>query len=252
MFEYRVTKYNPAFRDDNGAYTKPEWTSISDIGKTFGGFEFTIEEYERVEGAYIDVALSFIKESESEYLSLRELENSQDNALPVNPDEPDLSHGELRQLVKGILREKYWAKISGTLCFIHFGWDYYMYIGVYEKCEKSIALASESGLFVESFLSPYGERTAKSCLVKGNQTELLWNALYPLEPCIPSCHSRAIWVEYLPALDLTHCRVFNGMLMKAFRAAIEKLGLTPVWFEAEKNKRNSWKAGDFKRRRKPR
>ncbi len=32
-FMWRVTKYNPTFRDENGTYIKDEWTSFSDIGK---------------------------------------------------------------------------------------------------------------------------------------------------------------------------------------------------------------------------
>jgi hypothetical protein len=34
MNEYRICKYNPRFRV-NGVYIKDEWTSVSDIGKTF-------------------------------------------------------------------------------------------------------------------------------------------------------------------------------------------------------------------------
>ncbi len=40
MFQYRITKYDPAFRID-GKYTKDEWTSIHDIGKIYNGCIFT-------------------------------------------------------------------------------------------------------------------------------------------------------------------------------------------------------------------
>ena len=36
MYGWRITKYNPAFRDERGAYLKDEWTSVSDVGKSFG------------------------------------------------------------------------------------------------------------------------------------------------------------------------------------------------------------------------
>jgi hypothetical protein len=58
-FEYRVTKYDPAFRDARGAYTRVEWTSVGDIGTSFGGVVLTEAEYQRVEDAYIAAALGF-------------------------------------------------------------------------------------------------------------------------------------------------------------------------------------------------
>ncbi|MFL0507599.1 hypothetical protein ACH0B5_17895 [Ureibacillus sp. 179-F W5.1 NHS] len=32
-YQWRITKYNPAFRDQDGAYMKDEWISSSDIGQ---------------------------------------------------------------------------------------------------------------------------------------------------------------------------------------------------------------------------
>ena len=32
---YRITKYNPEFRDEEGRYILDEWTSVTDIGKEF-------------------------------------------------------------------------------------------------------------------------------------------------------------------------------------------------------------------------
>jgi len=37
FIEYRVTKYDPAWRDASGAYIVDEWTSVTDIGRAFGG-----------------------------------------------------------------------------------------------------------------------------------------------------------------------------------------------------------------------
>ena len=53
MNRYRLSKYNPAYRDADGSYTKEEWTSISDIGKTFEGVTLQLEDYMHVEDAYI-------------------------------------------------------------------------------------------------------------------------------------------------------------------------------------------------------
>ena len=35
MFSWRITKYNPAFRNSVGAYLKNDWIAVCDIGKTF-------------------------------------------------------------------------------------------------------------------------------------------------------------------------------------------------------------------------
>ena len=75
MFEYRVTKYDPAFRNAQGAYSGDDWTSISDIGKTFAGEILTRDEYQRVEDAYITVALAFIREAGIPMLTVTGLEN---------------------------------------------------------------------------------------------------------------------------------------------------------------------------------
>src|SRR5476651_1262643 len=61
MFGWRITKYNPQYRDDSGAYLKNEWTCYSEIGKTFEGKIFTFEEYLKIENAYIQAVLLFME-----------------------------------------------------------------------------------------------------------------------------------------------------------------------------------------------
>lgn len=76
MHEYRVTKYNPAFRDHSGAYTKVEWTMFTQTGQTFSGVVLSSDEYERVEEAYVPSALSFLRESGLRSMRVAGLENS--------------------------------------------------------------------------------------------------------------------------------------------------------------------------------
>jgi hypothetical protein len=99
VYEYRVTKYNPAFRDQRGAYTKVEWTMFRKIGQTFSGVVLTSAEYERVEDAYIQAALSFLRESGLPSMRVAGLENSRKrrtkrHSLPVWPQSEDF-RGEL-------------------------------------------------------------------------------------------------------------------------------------------------------------
>ena len=56
MKSYRVTKYNPKNRDDQGRYLASEWTSIFDIGRKYCGHVLTEKEYEKVENSYLDIA----------------------------------------------------------------------------------------------------------------------------------------------------------------------------------------------------
>jgi hypothetical protein len=162
--EYRVTKCNPAFRDQSGAYTKDEWTLFKQIGQTFSDVQFTSAEYERVEDAYVEVALSFLRESGLSSMKVAGLENrmqaldfQNDTVLPLD---------RIGEIIRRILREEFWCRLEGSEGFIHFGWDYYMYVGAPHPCPKAQARAAELGLYVEEFASPvreyFGEAEAES------------------------------------------------------------------------------------------
>lgn len=157
MFEYRVTKYDPRVRSSGGTYT--EWTSVSDIGKSFDGFPLTNSEYQRVENTYIASALAFLREADVLSLTVRALENHGDVALAFG-DGDVVSLEQVSAILPQVLREKFWCKLEGLDSFIHVGYDYYMYVGVPLDCPKAEQLAAGLGLFVEPFQSPYGESDA--------------------------------------------------------------------------------------------
>ena len=90
MFEFRVTKYDPTHRDREGRYLLDEWTAFSDVGS-----KVDLAEYERVERSYIDVALAFMAEASVASLSVANLENPQQVALPFARD-AHLHETELR------------------------------------------------------------------------------------------------------------------------------------------------------------
>ena len=62
---------------------------------------------------------------------------------------------EIAEVARLVLRDHIWCKLTGKAAFIHFGWDYYMCIGVPTVCPIAIDAATEAGLFVESFNSPH-------------------------------------------------------------------------------------------------
>lgn len=124
VYEYRVSKYNPAFRDQSGAYTKLEWTFFRQIGQTFSGLLLTSDEYERVEKAYIQAALSFLRESG--LLSMRVAGLQDSRKQPPNFQNDSVLPLELLdEIIRQILREEYWCRLEASDGFLHFGWDYY-------------------------------------------------------------------------------------------------------------------------------
>jgi len=154
--EYRVTKYNPAFRRESDIYTKAEWTSFKDIGRTYSGVPLTAEEYERVEEAYVKVALGFLSEGGLSSVRVAGLENLRKQPLDFH-NESVLPFDLIGGIIRRILREEFWCRLEGSEGFIHFGWDYYMYVGVPHPCPAAEARAAELGLYVEEFASPIRE-----------------------------------------------------------------------------------------------
>ncbi|OAI50708.1 hypothetical protein AYO44_05415 [Planctomycetaceae bacterium SCGC AG-212-F19] len=154
MFEYRVTKYDAAHRDAQGAYTREEWTAVSDIGRDFAGVVLTESEYQRVEDAYVAAALAFLREAGIQSLNVAGLENHA--GLPLSFSEGAiLSLSDAASVIRRVLRKEFWCRLEETGAFVHIGYDYYMYVGVARPCPNAQALARQSGLFVEPFRSPY-------------------------------------------------------------------------------------------------
>ena len=154
MIEYRVTKYNPALRDANGAYTADEWIQFKQIGTAFGGVVLTEGEYLRVEQAYIDTATAFLREGGLNCLTVGGIENHKRLVLEFSEGSV-LALEQVGGVISQLLREELWCRLEGHEGFVHIGWDYYMYIGVPIRCPKAELLAEGLGLYPERFSSPY-------------------------------------------------------------------------------------------------
>jgi len=167
MYYWRVTKYNPFYRDNQGRYKREEWTSIADIGKFYRGEELTIEEYQVIENAYVEAVILAMGELEIKSLKVKELEIrdyvvydgisdfKSKHFYEIVQASKDVSIENIPYLVKLILREILWAKLESDDLFVHFGYDYYMYFVARKELKKSAKIISENGLFVENFKSPY-------------------------------------------------------------------------------------------------
>lgn len=164
MFSYRVTKYNPKYRNDEGHYLKDEWFLYSQIGEKFEEGVLTLEQYLKVENAYVEAIILFMECLGIDTLYVTALEKNVKprrnklfsleffNNLKVG----DALNKEVIKLVaRMVLRDHIWCKLEAQDMYVHFGWDYYMFIGSAKVCTNAIRSIEKSGLFVEEYMSPY-------------------------------------------------------------------------------------------------
>lgn len=156
MYSFRITKYNPCFRNEKGIYTQTEeWTSISDIGKIIFGKEFTMEAYLDIEQKYIQSVQLFIDEMKINDLKVSGLEIYEENDVFISEGMKVNRHQALL-IIQKMLREELWCKLKQIGFEIHVGYDYYMYIVTKVKPQKTtIEKINQFGLFVEEVESPY-------------------------------------------------------------------------------------------------
>lgn len=145
-FWWRVTRYDPALRDERGAYPDDAWTSISDVGQVFQGHKLTLPEYERVEAAYVSAFVAFAEESNVERLQVRSLESGDDLG-----EGETMSVAEAGKVVRRMLREDVICKLESPVddFALHVGFDLYMYVGSMRPCPRAAEVAAQLGLFVE-------------------------------------------------------------------------------------------------------
>jgi hypothetical protein len=176
MNSWRVTKYNPKFRDQTGNYTRAdeEWYLYSQIGSIYNGVKFSYNDYKKVEDAYVKAILYFMRDARLTMLQVVELDKpkkklaitkhySKKMIQAVN----SIKEGELvditaiAYIARWNLRDMnvpYRCILQSKDMFVHFGWDYYMYIGSTYECKNAIVQIEELGLFVEPMKSPYFDK----------------------------------------------------------------------------------------------
>ena len=159
--QFRVTKYDPRFRDPTGAYTRDDWTAASDVGRSFGGVTLTNGEYERVETAYTSTVVAMLEEAGVESLTVTGLEPHRNVGAPID-ENAVVPLSRVAEVARSVLREQYWCRLESPGAFVHFGYDYYVYVGLPRVPSRALAQAHERGLFVEEFNSPYLEHGGAS------------------------------------------------------------------------------------------
>jgi hypothetical protein len=157
-YEYRVTKYDPSKRDFGGAYQVAEWTEFADVGRRFAGRVLKKPEYLAIERKYVIALVQFLAEAEVFHVEVRNLETAglKKPAAKTWRRKRSLSLAEVSRFARLALRGQIWGRLTAPRrAYVHFGWDYYMYIGLSRPTPEAIAAARGAGLFVELFRSPY-------------------------------------------------------------------------------------------------
>ncbi|GAA2104612.1 hypothetical protein GCM10009780_56000 [Actinomadura alba] len=161
-YVYRVTKYDPADRDECGRYIGAE-DSISDHGP--------------VEATYLEAVAAFAEDTGIRHLAIREPEIT--GFVNFGLEAPIHGHGLTKlfpadlagyhdgaevpvpvglELVRAMLRDNgAWCRLEVEGRFsIHVGYDQYVYVGSGDPCERAQARTRALGLFPERIdASPY-------------------------------------------------------------------------------------------------
>ena len=170
-YHYRITKYNPIYRQKNCVYANDEWTSISDIGRYFKGGQFTASEYFMIEDKYWETIKYFLELCSIQTLKIRELEKNRDiprfftnnkyfdisSIQDVNLYGKYISLSDIELIVRLCLRNDLSCKLvhhDGSC--VYFGHDYHMYFRTNTKHTIDYAKIPED-IFVETegFEPPY-------------------------------------------------------------------------------------------------
>lgn len=178
MRSWRITKYNPDYRNESGQFTKDEWTSFCDIGKIFSGEKLDISQYIKTEDAYVEIIMMFMRNNNISNLKICSIEKKHEltdsitklgnfieiyseemlNLLNKIKEEDIVDSKNIPDLCRLILREHIWCKLENMPdMFVHFGYDYYMYIGSLKEWDSIRQDVTRLGLFIEDFDSPYIE-----------------------------------------------------------------------------------------------
>lgn len=115
-------------------------------------------EYQRVEDAYVEAPIEFLRETGVSSVAVMELEN-QGHTLDFDASTV-LGLERAGEVLRRLLREYFWCRLEAPVGYVRVGWDYYMYVGVSQLCPRAHALAERLGLFVERSVAACVERQA--------------------------------------------------------------------------------------------
>lgn len=84
-------------------------------------------------------------------LDIESTEYAEEDGFPQNLSDMN----DIRGAIVACLREQCWFKLTAKDFFIHFGYDYHLYVGSALPTENVERISSKHGLYCELLLSPY-------------------------------------------------------------------------------------------------
>jgi hypothetical protein len=131
---WRISKYDPTFRDQNGVYQQDEWTDVTDIGRAFDGMTLDLQTYLATEAAYVASVREFMVDANVTTLRVAGLEPPsfmevlRDHAFPDAADlerlAGDLESGrqvsgaEIDRVCRLNLRNVLWCRLENPDRFV--------------------------------------------------------------------------------------------------------------------------------------
>ena len=153
---YRTTKFEPSKRNEFGNYSLDnlEWIGYNDRSDP----NYTFENYLLTENAYIYTIYYFIKKNKVENFQLydvvKKCKLTKNSKIIQNKL---LIEYTCRDNLRCVTNNG--CKIRSENMCIHFGWDYYMYIGSNHKCNIAEIEFGGVKIFIEEIgISPYSKR----------------------------------------------------------------------------------------------
>lgn len=143
------------------------WSSISDVGRAFGGVVLTAEAYLEAENAFVALAEAGHGLGGGGALDIQGVERRATRRASSIPGElvPDprlvedarFSPSALPALIRTCLREEAWYRLRTPHrgFEVHFGWDFTMYLVCPPLPDALLVAAREKGLAIREGRSPH-------------------------------------------------------------------------------------------------
>lgn len=226
-FVHRITKYDPADRDEHGTYQGAQ-EAVSDHGP--------------VEAAYLEAISAFAQAAGIDRLEIREPSVAGHVHLGAQPaveghglsglfpadlagyhDGAEVSLAVALELVRVMLREQgAWCRLEAEDVFaVHVGWDQYVYVGSDQLCTDAVARTRQLGLFTERLpSSPYAaEREVTEAADEG-----FWASV-----CTELVARQGLLLEETPLVNVTRWHRLTTENLNTVRAGLGPRALLTVW-----------------------
>ncbi len=171
MNKYRISKYNPKYRNSQGIYIKKEWTSYCDIGEKIENTILKKEEYLNIEKLYCEIVSEIAISNNINKLIIDKLESSfskqeiknffqeknlklelvDEELMDLMCKKQELEIQDLKRCLRLLLREVFWCELIGVnIPFkIVCGYDLYIYVYCDNISKNIIDKYMKKGIFVE-------------------------------------------------------------------------------------------------------